>query len=196
MRARNWAGNVTFGAERVEYPTSIEQVQELVAAARRVRVLGTGHSFTAIGDSSRLISLRKLPDDVHVDSTSCTASCPAGLTYTELARALHADGFALSNLGSLPHISVGGSIATATHGSGDRNPNLAAAVAGIEIVSSSGELITATRGDPDFDGLVVGLGALGAVTRVTLDIEPTFAVTQHVYEGLSWGSLDAHFDAD
>lgn len=195
MRARNWAGNVTFAAERVEYPTSIEQLQKLVAGARRVRVLGSGHSFTKIADSSRLISLRRLPGDVHIDSTARTASCPAGLTYTELARALHADGFALSNLGSLPHISVGGSIATATHGSGDRNANLAAAVAGIEIVSSSGELMAATRGDPDFDGLAVGLGALGAVTRVTLDIEPTFALTQHVYEGLSWESFDAHFDA-
>lgn len=195
MATRNWAGNITFAANAIDYPRSIEALQELVAGARRVRVLGSGHSFSAIADSSQMISLRKLSGDVHVDSAARTASCPAGLTYTELATALHAEGFALSNLGSLPQISVGGSIATATHGSGDHNGNLATAVAGVEIVMSSGELISAHRGDPDFDGLVVGLGALGVVTRVVLDIEPSFELTQHVYEDLSWESFDAHFDA-
>jgi xylitol oxidase len=195
VRVRNWAGNVTFTAERVDLPTSIDQLQNLIAGAERVRVLGSGHSFTTIADSARLISLRKLPDEVQLDSTARTASCPAGLTYAELASDLEARGFALPNLGSLPQISVGGSIATATHGSGDRNGNLATAVAGIEIATSSGDLITALRGAPDFNGLVVGLGAAGAVTRVILDVEPSFAVTQQVYEGLSWESLETHFDA-
>ncbi len=97
---------------------------------------------------------------------------PSPASVGELATALNARGVALHNLASLPHISVAGSIATATHGSGASNGNLATAVAGLEIVTSSGELVTVSRGDPDFDGLVVGLGALGAVTRVTLDVEP------------------------
>jgi FAD/FMN-containing dehydrogenase len=83
---------------------------------------------------------------------------------------------ALHNLASLPHISVAGAVATATHGSGDANRNLATAVAALELVTSSGELVTAARGDPDFDGLVVGLGALGVVTRLTLDVEPAYEV--------------------
>ena len=194
MRERNWAGNVRFGAQRLHRPTSIEALQELVAAAPRIRVLGSGHSFNTIADSSELVSLWELPSDVHVDRAAGTASCGAGLTYGELAPQLHAEGLALANLGSLPHISVGGAVATATHGSGDRNGNLATAVAGLELVTSSGELIASRRGDADFDGLVVGLGALGVVTRITLDVEPAYEISQRVYENLSWHSLDAHFD--
>ena len=77
----------------------------------------------------------------------------AGLTYGDLAGALQPEGVGLANLASLPHISVAGAVATATHGSGDRNGNLATAVAGLELVTSAGELVTAARGDADFDGL-------------------------------------------
>ena len=116
----------------------------------------------------------------------------AGLTYGELAGEL--EGLALHNLASLPHISVAGAIATATHGSGDANGNLASAVAGLELVTSSGELVRASRGDPDFDGMVVSLGATGAVTRLTLDAEPAYEVRQRVFEGLAWDALYEHFD--
>jgi xylitol oxidase len=104
------------------------------------------------------------------------------------------EGLALHNLASLPHISVGGAVATATHGSGNASGNLATAVAGLEIVTSGGEIVTASRGDADFDGLVVGLGALGAVTRLTLDVEPAYDVRQRVFEGLTWDALYGHFD--
>ena len=194
MRERNWAGNVVYGARRLHSPASVEALQELVAAAPRIRALGSRHSFNTIADSSELVSLRSLPSELAVDRAAGTASCGAGLTYGELARQLHAEGLALANLGSLPHISVGGSVATATHGSGDRNGNLATAVAGLELVTSSGELLAFRRGDTDFNGLVVGLGALGVVTRVTLDVEPAYEVSQRVYEDLSWQSLDTHFD--
>ena len=116
------------------------------------------------------------------------------MTYGELAGVLAGAGLALHNLASLPHISVAGAVATATHGSGDASGNLATAVAGLELVTSDGTLVSAARGDPDFDGLVVGLGALGAVTRVTLDVEPAYEVRQRVFEGLAWDALSAHFD--
>ena len=194
MRECNWAGNVVYGAERLHCPTSIEALQELLATVPSIRVLGSRHSFNAIADSRELVSLRMLPAEVNVDRAAGTASCPAGLTYGELAKRLHAEGLALANLGSLPHISLGGSVATATHGSGDRKGNLATSVAALELVTSSGELIASRRGDADFEGLVVGLGALGAVTRITLDVEPAYEVRQRVYEHLPWESLDAHFD--
>jgi xylitol oxidase len=107
---------------------------------------------------------------------------------------LNEEGVALHTLASLPHISVAGAVATATHGSGVTCGNLATAVAGLEMVTSSGEILTASRGDPDFDGLVVGLGALGAVTRITLDVQPAYEVKQRVFEGLSWKALYDHFD--
>jgi xylitol oxidase len=195
MQLTNWAGNYTYRARRLHRPTTLEQVQEIVALAPRVRVLGSRHSFTGIGDSTELLTLDDLPAEVVVDEAARTASFTAGLSYGELAGALSAEAMALANLASLPHISIAGAVATATHGSGDRNGNLATAVAAVEMVTSEGELMTADRDDPDFNGLVVSLGALGAVTRITLDIEPAYDVSQRVFEGLSWGTLFEHFDA-
>jgi alditol oxidase len=194
MNETNWAGNYRYQAARLHRPSTLEQLQEVVAGAPQIRVLGSRHSFTGIADSAELVSLRELPADVAVDHDAGTVTCPAGLTYGELAQALEREGVALANLASLPHISVAGAVATATHGSGDGNGNLATAVAGLELVTSSGELRQASRGDPDFDGLVVGLGALGAVTRLTLDVEPAYQVRQRVFEGLAWDALHEHFD--
>ena len=190
----NWAGSHRYRAARLHRPATLEQLRELVAAAPKVRVLGSRHSFTDIADSEELVSLEGLPADVAVDHAAGTVSCSAGLRYGDLAEALHAEGVALANLASLPHISVAGAVATATHGSGDANGNLATAVAALELVTSTGELLAAARGDPDFDGLVVGLGALGAVTRISLDVEPAYQVRQRVFEGLAWDALEANLD--
>jgi xylitol oxidase len=190
----NWAGNYTYRARRLHRPSTLEQVQEIIAAAPRVRVLGSRHSFTDIGDSGELLTLDGLPADVAVDHAARTVSFTAGLKYGELAAELAREGMALANLASLPHISVAGAIATATHGSGDANGNLATAVAALQLVTSGGEVMTVARGDTDFTGLVVGLGALGAVTRITLDIEPAYDVRQRVFEGLAWDALLEHFD--
>lgn len=191
---RNWAGNYTYRAEKLHYPTTIEQVQEIVANAANVRVLGSRHSFNDIADSSELISLENLPADVVVNHETQTVSFSGGIRYGDLVKALNDEGVALHTLASLPHISVAGAVATATHGSGVICGNLGSAVAGLEIVKSSGEIIKASRGDSDFDGLVVGLGALGAVTRITLDVEPAYQMKQRVFEGLSWKALSNHFD--
>ena len=195
MDLTNWAGNYGYRALTLHRPTTLEQVQEIVASAPRVRVLGSRHSFTDIGDSAELLTLDGLPADLVVDEAARSVSFTPGLTYGALAEALKGEKMALANLASLPHISVAGSVATATHGSGDANGNLATAVAAIELVTSDGEVIGVSRSDADFDGLVVGLGALGAVTRITLDIEPTYQVRQHVFEGLPWAALFEHLDA-
>ena len=194
MNETNWAGNYRYQASRLHRPSTLAQLQEVVAASPRVRALGSRHSFTAIADSAELVSVAGLPGEVAVDRAAGTVSCPAGLTYGELAVVLGREGLALHTLASLPHSSVGGAVATATHGSGDANGNLATAVAGLELVTSSGDLVQASRGDPDFDGMVVGLGALGAVTRLTLDVEPAYQVRQRVFEGLAWDALHEHFD--
>jgi xylitol oxidase len=190
----NWAGNYRYIAERLHRPSTLDQVREIVAAAPRVRVLGSRHSFSDMADSLELVTLAGLPADVVVDRTAGTVSFGAGLTYGELAAVLKDEGLALHNMASLPHISVAGAVATATHGSGNTSGSLATAVAGLEIVTSGGEVITAARGDADFDGLVVGLGAIGAVTRVTLDVEPAYQVRQRVFERLAWDALYEHFD--
>jgi xylitol oxidase len=176
-------------------PSTLEQVQEIAASASRLRALGSGHSFTDIADSAELLTVRRLPAEVVVDDAARTVSLAAGLSYGELAVALAPKKMALATLASLPHISVAGAVATASHGSGDTNGNLATAVAAIEMVTSDGEVLTASRADADFNGLVVGLGALGVVTRITLDLEPAYDVRQRVFEGLRWQALFEHFDA-
>jgi xylitol oxidase len=190
---RNWAGNYTYRARKLHRPSTLEQAQEIIANASCVRVLGSRHSFNGIADAPELITLEAMPMHTVVDHEANTVSFNAALKYGELVRTLNAEGVALHNLASLPHISVAGAVATATHGSGETNGNLATAVAGLELVTSGGEILEASRGEPDFDGLVVGLGALGAVTRITLEVEPAYEVRQRVFEDLSWEALFEHF---
>jgi xylitol oxidase len=183
--ATNWAGNYTYGAERVHEPTSLDELRSIVGRARRIKALGSRHAFNAIADSGELVSLAHLPADIDVGNGQ--VSCGGGVTYGALAH--HLDGHALHNLASLPHISVAGAIATATHGSGDRNGNLATAVRSLELLTADGELRTVTG-----DEWPVSFGALGIVTRVTLELEPAYEVRQRVFEHLSWDALHEHFD--
>jgi xylitol oxidase len=194
-RLRNWAGNIEFGAARVHRPEKVEQVQRIVAGAERVRVLGAGHSFSPIADTTGdLISVAGLPADVRIDGERRTVSFGGGARYGDLVGHLDAAGYALHNLGSLPHISVAGAVATGTHGSGVALGNLATAVAGIDLVTGGGELVSLRRGDADFAGGVVALGALGVVVRVTLDVVPAYQVSQHIFEHLPRARLDEHWE--
>jgi alditol oxidase len=190
----NWAGNVAFGAPDFYRPATVPELQRAVARAGRIRVLGTGHSFNDMADSpGAQVSLAGLPAEVSVDSAARLARVAAGLSYAQVAVRLDAHGFALRNLASLPHISVAGATATATHGSGAANQNLAAAVAGLTLVTADGELAGIRRGDDGFAGAVVHLGALGVVVSLLLDLVPGFEVSQRVYEDLPLAALDDHF---
>ena len=191
----NWAGNVVFGARRVHRPSTVDELREVVHRGRPVRALGTGHSFSRVADApGDLVSLAGLPPTVEVDAERATATVAAGVRYGELAPRLHAAGWALPNLASLPHISVAGACATGTHGSGDGNGGLATAVSAFEIVTAGGGLVRLDRDAGDFPGAMVALGALGIVTRLTLDLVPAYDLRQDVYEGLPLDRLDDHLD--
>jgi len=192
---RNWGGNHTYRAVRLHRPATLDELRRIVARAPRIRVLGARHAFSDIADSAELVTLDALPADVVVDRDAGTVSVGTGMTYGALATALVREHLALANLPSSPQIGVGGAIATATHGSGDAGGNVATAVAGLELVTSAGDIVAVRRGDADFEGLVVGLGATGAVTRVLLDVEPAYEVSQRVFEGLGWDVLVQQFDA-
>jgi xylitol oxidase len=184
----NWAGNVAFRAERVHRPTSLGELQAVVAGADRVRALGTGHSFNRIADTTAdLVSVAGLPRVVEVDAARRCVRVSAGMRFGELVGPLHDAGFALHNLGSLPHISLAGAYATGTHGSGVANGTLASAVSALELVTADGSLQRLSRADdPDrFDGSVIALGALGVVHTVELDVQPTYDLRLWVYEGMS-----------
>lgn len=191
----NWSGNVVYRARVLHRPRTVSEIQTLVSARDRVRALGSRHSFTAIADSAELILLADLVGEITIDASAGRVIVPAGVTYAQLAVALNRHGLALPNLASLPHISVAGAVATGTHGSGDRAGSLATSVVGLELVTADGALLHCERGEPEFPGLVVGLGALGIVTRLTLAVEPAYTVAQRVYEGLDWDVLLANLDA-
>ncbi len=194
-REHNWADNYTYRAERIHRPTSIDEVRRVVAGCAKVRALGTRHSFNGIADSrGDLVDLGDLPAEFAIDRERRTVTVGAGTRYGPLAQYLHARGWALHNLGSLPHISVAGATATGTHGSGDRSGNLSTAVAGLEMVTASGDLLRIRRGEPGFDGMVVGLGAFGIITRMTLDIEPTFDMRQDAFIDLPWATVLSRLD--
>lgn len=190
----NWSGNFTYAANRVFEPTTVDEVRDAVLSVAKVRALGTRHCFNGIADSPvAQISTLGLTD-FELDPSRQTVRVGAGIRYGELGQQLERAGFALHNMASLPHISVGGAVSTATHGSGLGNGNLATAVRGIELVTADGEVRRMSRlKDPEtFAGSVVHLGAAGVVTHLTLAVEPSYRMTQTVYEGLAFGEMERH----
>jgi xylitol oxidase len=176
---------------------SIEGIRSALRQQERLKVLGTRHCFSSIADSRHnLLSLKQMKQIVALDAGSRSVTVQPGVTYSDLALRLESKGFALHNLASLPHISVAGACSTATHGSGEKSGNLATAVSALEIMTAAGDVVRLSRATDagKFEGVVVGLGALGVITAVTLDIEPAYRVRQYVYESLPLGQMKDHFD--
>jgi alditol oxidase len=196
-RLKNWAGNLTYSTDKVYYPETVSQVQELVKKYSKLKVLGTRHCFNDIADSKdNLVSTKQLNKIVSLDAKAKTVTVESGIKYGELAPYLESKGFALHNLASLPHISVMGACTTATHGSGVRNGNLSTAASAIEFVTADGAIHTLSKekDGEKFDAALVGLGAIGVVTKVTLNLQPTFTIRQYVYEQLPISQLKEHFE--
>jgi xylitol oxidase len=197
-KLKNWAGNFEYSTENLYSAKSLEQVRDFIKKKDRLKVLGTRHCFNRIADSThQFVSLKEMDQVVALDTAAHTVTIESGLTYGRLSPYLDGRGWALHNLASLPHISVAGAITTATHGSGEKNGNLSTAVSGLEIVNAAGEVVELSRQKhgEEFLGAVVGLGALGAITKVTLDVQPSFQMWQYVYENLPLGELKDHFEA-
>jgi len=193
----NWAGNLTYGTDRLQEAASVDQIRAAVRADQKVKVLGTRHCFNSIADSrDNLLSVIPMHEVVALDAAARTVTVDAGITYGQLSPYIDHKDFALHNLASLPHISVAGACSTATHGSGEKNGNLATAVAALEIVTAAGDLVKVSRKSDGetFRGSVVGLGALGVISRITLAVQPTYSVRQYVYENLPLAQMKEHFD--
>ena len=196
-KLQNWAGNLIYSTDKLDEVKSATQVQELVKKYPKMKVLGTRHCFNKIADTKdRFVTLVGMKDDISLDNAAKTVTVNSGIKYGQISPHLHEKGFALHNLASLPHISVAGACATATHGSGEKNGNLSTAVSAMEMVTAAGDIVKLSRekDGEKFKAAVVNLGALGVVTKVTLDIQPTFLMTQHVYENLPLTQLKDHFD--
>ncbi|MBE7163597.1 MAG: FAD-binding protein, partial [Williamsia herbipolensis] len=191
----NWAGNVTYRAAELLRPTSVAELQRIVASTPRLTALGSRHSFNRIADTDAAqVALTDLPPDLDLDSDGRVVRVAAGMTHAQVASGLEARGWALANLASLPHISVAGAVATGTHGSGVRNPSLAQSVVGMEIVRADGS-IEHVGADGALDAHRVAIGALGVVTSVDLSVESSFDVATTVHLGLPWDAALEHLDA-
>ena len=195
-KLKNWAGNLEYSTSKIDYPKSLEEVQQIVKKHSKLKVLGTRHCFNTIADSKyNFISLREMKKIVSLDANAKTVTVEGGIKYGELCPWLNDKGFALHNLASLPHISVAGAITTATHGSGVRNKNLCGPVEALEIVTADGDVINLSKKDGEkFYAAVVGLGAIGVITKVTLNIQPTFMMRQWVYIKMPLQQIKEHFD--
>ena len=194
---RNWAGNLEYHARRLLEPASVEAVQDAVRSSTSLRVIGSRHAFNGLADThGDHLSLARLPRVIDIDPAARTVAIDGAIRYGDLGPVLERAGFALHNLASLPHISVAGACATATHGSGDRLGNLSTAVVAMDLVRADGELVSVSRAADGeaFAGSVVSLGALGVVARLTLEVEPSYHVRQDVYEDLPIEALRDHFD--
>jgi alditol oxidase len=197
-KMQNWAGNLEYSTDRLYSADTVEQVRSYVKKQSKLKVLGTRHCFNNIADSKDdFLSLKSMDKVVALDSDARTVTVNAGITYGQLSPYLDSKGFALHNLASLPHISIAGACSTATHGSGEKNGNLATAVSALEIVTADGEVVKLSRQQDGetFRGAVVGLGALGVITKVTLDLQPTYRMRQYVYENMPLAAVKDHFDS-
>jgi xylitol oxidase len=191
----NWAGNVAYGGKQLHRPGTIEELQRLVRDNEKVKALGGRHSFSAIADTrGAMVTLERFDTVSDVDRSAGTVEVGAGVKYARLCPQLLRQGFAVANLASLPHIGVVGACSTATHGSG--TGNLATQVAALELVDGRAEVVrlSAAADRDEFRGSVVGLGAIGVVTKVTLRVVPAFDVRQWVWESMPRGQFTAHFD--
>lgn len=187
MAEQNWSETYTFGASRIHRPESMAELQQLVRESTHIRAVGARHCFHGIADSAGvMVDLGALPVAADVDAARRVACVSGGARYADVAPRVQEAGYALHNMASLPHITVAGAIATGTHGSGDGNRSLAGAVCGLEIMDARGEQRWVRRGDADFGAVAVGLGAFGIVTRIELDIQPSFRVRQDAFEGVRW----------
>jgi xylitol oxidase len=189
-----WAGTHAFGAAHLVVARSVGEAADALRAAaargERARALGTRHSFHDLADTAgTLITLTEVPANPVLDEDARTVTVGAGTRYGVLAAWLERRGWALHNLGSLPHISIAGATQTGTHGSGVTNGCLSTAVSALEFLDAAGTPRTVRRGDSDFAALAVGLGAFGIITRVTLDIEPSYLMRQDIVRGVTWEAL-------
>lgn len=180
---RNWAGNQVAHPATVEHPADVEAVARLVAdaaaAGHRVKVAGSGHSFTdtAVTDGA-LLHLDRLATVLETDAATGLVTVQAGMPLHALNRTLASAGLAMSNLGDIDRQTVAGAISTGTHGTGARVGGLATQVRRLQVVLGDGSVVSCSATErPDlFSAARVGLGALGVVTAVTLQCEPAFVL--------------------
>jgi L-gulono-1,4-lactone dehydrogenase len=179
----NWAGNQRSDAARVVHPATADELAAAIRAAHAdgltAKAIGAGHSFTgaAVTDGVR-VDLDQLSGAVSVDRVAKRVTVPAGMKLHALNRLLAANGLAMPNLGDIDVQTVAGALSTGTHGTGAKLGCLSTFVAGLTLVTGTGDVLTcsATENAEVFQAARVGVGALGVITDVTLAVTDAFTL--------------------
>ncbi|WP_394940604.1 D-arabinono-1,4-lactone oxidase [Psychromicrobium sp. YIM B11713] len=177
----NWAGDQRCSPERIAYPSTIQEISELVSRAAesgsRVKAVGAGHSFTDIAlTSGTLLELSGLSGLHRVDRVTGQATFAAGTPLHRIPALLAPYQLALTNMGDIDRQSIAGAISTGTHGTGLNYGGIATQVVALTLVTGTGEVLECSaRQNPElFSAARVGLGALGIIVQVTLQCVPAF----------------------
>lgn len=199
-RWRNWSGLAEASAERVVTPTNVDAVVDLVHLAREsgttVKMTGSGHSFTDVAAPEHtLLRPEGMTGILAVDREAMTVTARAGTHLKDLNTTLEAMGLSLHNMGDIAEQTLAGATSTGTHGTGGIAAGLGAQLDGLELVSGTGEVISASaRENPDvFDVARIGLGALGILTSVTFKVEPLFVIEAHE-QPMGWDDALGSYD--
>jgi L-gulono-1,4-lactone dehydrogenase len=197
---RNWSGLEEAAPRHVETPTSVDAVVEAVrrtrAAGRTVKMTGTGHSFTGIAAPEHtLLRPEGLSGILAVDREAMTVTARAGTPLKELNLALEGLGLSLHNMGDIAEQTLAGATSTGTHGTGGTAAGLAAQLAGLELVTGTGDVLRASASENAdvFEVARVGLGALGILTSLTFHVEPLFVIEAHE-QPMAWSDALASYD--
>lgn len=190
---RNWVGNQSCEPERVAAPESEDEVCELVAAARAVRVAGAGHSFTpVVATDGLLLDLTRLPRIRSLDAEQGRVVVGPATTVGEFGEPLWEAGLALANQGDIVAQQIAGAVATATHGSGLGHGSFSGSVRRMRIVTASGDVVEADGGDL-LHAAQVAVGMLGVVTELELQVAPAYRLREHV-ANWSWAEAWEPFE--
>jgi FAD/FMN-containing dehydrogenase len=197
----NWVGNQSFTPREVIEATSEGEVQQAVAGAaeagRTIRTVGTGHSFTPIIEADVLLDTSAMRGVIEVDTERLTVTARPKTTIGDFGDPLWEHGLALANQGDIDTQAIAGAIATATHGSGLRQPNFSAALAGARIVDGMGNaVVVSTEENPDvLPALQTSIGLLGIMTEVTLSVVPAYDLHARV-DIMRYDEVMESFEAD
>ncbi|KAI3418689.1 hypothetical protein GPALN_007797 [Globodera pallida] len=195
IKLHNWGGNFYFCTQNIQYPRTTAEVQQIVKGAKKLRVIGSRHSFSKIGDScGTILSTLGMNSIIKIDRASFTVTVQPGITYTDLAPILYTNNLALPNLAALAEISVGGATQTCTHGSGLGNANLATHVRSMQVVLADGSIVQFGPNSAEWGAVACGLGAFGVVTEIELNVVPAYDTISYVFANMPSENLYAHFD--
>jgi len=183
MRWSNWSGSVAGSPHAIARPKSEAELAALVRGARKVRVVGAGHSFMPLCETDGLLlSLAEMEGELSLNEVRTRAWAPAGWSLAKLTAALWREGLSLINQGDVNPQALAGAIATGTHGTGAALGSLSTAARGFRLITAEGEAVSCSdeHNRDLFQAQRLSLGLLGVATRIEIDVMPAYHLEERI----------------